>query len=90
MTNLTLMTARGAEQTTVNATNQTQLAAGDLDPTFGTGGKVTTVFPLNGSFTPDIGEALVVQPDGRIIVAGSAGVTGGGNGFALARYNLVS
>jgi uncharacterized delta-60 repeat protein len=48
---------------------------GSLDPTFGTGGKVVT------SASPDGANAVVLQPDGRIVVAGSAA----GN-FALARY----
>ena len=42
-------------------------APGDLDPTFGFGGKVTTP-----SGTSADAEALVVQPDGRIVAAGSS------------------
>jgi uncharacterized delta-60 repeat protein len=51
-------------------------AAGDLDPAFGTGGVVTVPFPnapFGGFFfgpTP-VANAAVVQPDGRIILAGS-------------------
>jgi uncharacterized delta-60 repeat protein len=52
-------------------------SAGALDPSFGTGGKVTTAF---------VGEAVVhaiaLQSDGKIVAAGAAG-----GDFALARYN---
>ena len=42
-------------------------APGDLDPTFGVGGKVTTDFALNGG-SDDDGEDAVLQPDGKIVV----------------------
>jgi uncharacterized delta-60 repeat protein len=42
-------------------------AAGDLDPTFGTGGRAT--FDLSHSY--DQASALVLQPDGRLIAAGN-------------------
>jgi uncharacterized delta-60 repeat protein len=57
-----------------------QATGGDLDPTFGIGGKVTT--DLNFG---DVGRAMVLQPDGKIVVAGTTG--GNGTDFALARYN---
>jgi len=57
-------------------------AGGDLDPTFGSGGTVVTDFAA----TPDFGEAVAVQPDGKIVVAGSAGVAESAD-FAIARYN---
>ncbi|OKI12877.1 hypothetical protein A6A07_17270 [Streptomyces sp. CB03911] len=53
-------------------------APGDLDPGFGTGGRVTTDFGGSG----DEARALAVQADGRIV---AAGVRDGD--FALARYN---
>jgi uncharacterized delta-60 repeat protein len=53
-------------------------APGDLDPTFGSGGKVTTDF--GGS---DGASAVTIQSDGRIVATGSSG----GADFALARYN---
>lgn len=55
--------------------------AGDLDPTFGVGGKVVTEF-----VTGSVASAVVIQPDGKIVVAG---VTDAGHrdDFALARYN---
>jgi uncharacterized delta-60 repeat protein len=60
--------------------------AGDLDPSFGTGGKVTT--DIGGSAGPDQANALAVQADGKLVAAGSAftGTTFDYN-FALVRYN---
>src|SRR5438876_1187397 len=55
---------------------------GDLDPSFGTGGRVLTDF--GGG---DGARALALQADGRIVVAGSSSAGGFGSGFALARYN---
>jgi len=59
-----------------------QATPGDLDPTFGTGGVVTT--PVGAG--SDVGYAIALQPDGRIVVAGHAsnGVT---NDFAVLRYD---
>jgi uncharacterized delta-60 repeat protein len=57
-------------------------ARGALDPSFGTGGRVTTDF-AGGS---DSGEAVALQPDGKIIVSGSATRAGSGGDFAIARY----
>ncbi len=57
-------------------------AAGDLDPSFGVGGKRTTDFLGND----DVGAAVVVQPDGKVVVAGIA-LSGDVGDFALARYN---
>ena len=57
-------------------------STGSLDPSFGAGGKVTTDFGGGNDF----GSALIVQFDGKIVVAG--GVTVGGNSnFGLVRYN---
>lgn len=58
-------------------------ADGSLDESFGDKGKVTTDF-FGGD---DFAHALKIQSDGRIIVAGSAGVVGESWNFALARYN---
>jgi uncharacterized delta-60 repeat protein len=58
--------------------NRVQAAAGDLDPTFGSGGKVFTPFPGN-SGTQDV----VIQSDNKIVAVGISGA-----GFALARYNV--
>lgn len=55
---------------------------GSLDTDFGTDGKVTTHFGNGG----DIGYDAAVQPDGKIVIAGSS-TNGKNNDFALARYN---
>src|SRR5438128_1850053 len=55
---------------------------GSLDATFGTGGKVTTDFAGND----DPAFAVVLQSDGKIVVAGGA-KTSRSQDFALARYN---
>ncbi|MBM7787578.1 delta-60 repeat domain-containing protein [Tenggerimyces flavus] len=57
------------------------LANGALDPSFGTGGKVTTDF----GGQDDIATALVRQPDGKLVVVGLSG-TGWNYRFAAARY----
>jgi uncharacterized delta-60 repeat protein len=58
------------------------LAVGDLDTTFGTGGKVTTQIGNTGSEAL----ALALQADGKFVAAGYS--TNGANvDFALARYN---
>jgi uncharacterized delta-60 repeat protein len=59
------------------------LSAGALDPTFGTGGKVTTDFlgALDATAA-----AVAVQHDGKVVVAGTSSTGTSGN-FALARYN---
>jgi uncharacterized delta-60 repeat protein len=56
---------------------------GSLDTSFGNGGKAITDF---GGF--DQVRALLMQPDGKIVAAGSAGVPGSVDlNFGLARYN---
>lgn len=54
-------------------------APGDLDTTFGMGGAVSTNVGGGGSY--DTAEAIVVQGDGKIVVAGNASTD-----FALVRY----
>jgi uncharacterized delta-60 repeat protein len=56
---------------------------GSLDPQFGAGGKVTTHF-ADGR---NIGQALLLEPDGHIVVGGGAPGVNGASDFALARYN---
>jgi len=66
------------------------LSAGDLDPTFGVGGKVVTSF---SSTLADSASDVIIQPNGRIVAVGSvatdyvdiSGVRY--HKFALARYN---
>lgn len=55
-------------------------ATDGLDTSFDTDGRVTTDI---GAGTNDSGDSVAVQPDGRVIVAGSAG-----DDFASARYNV--
>ena len=72
--------------TSSNFSGLVQAAAGDLDPTFGAGGRVTT--SIGG--IQDQANDVAVQADGKIIAAGSALVFGamrGDDEFALARYN---
>src|SRR5206468_12355332 len=54
---------------------------GDLDPTFGIGGKVTT-----GIGTDDYGYAVAIQADGKLVVAGETN-NGINYDVALVRYN---
>ncbi|KAF0172455.1 MAG: hypothetical protein FD161_4034 [Limisphaerales bacterium] len=56
-------------------------SAGALDPTFGTGGKVTTPIASGN----DYGFSMALQSDGKIVVAGSAH-NGNNKEFALLRY----
>jgi uncharacterized delta-60 repeat protein len=58
-------------------------ARGDLDPTFGTGGKVTTDFGGN-----ETAWGLAVQPDGKAVVAGTRFDMGPADDFVLARYTV--
>jgi uncharacterized delta-60 repeat protein len=62
---------------TVLASSAAQAASGELDPTFSGDGKVVTDF--GGG---DSGAAAAVQPDGKIVVVGTAA-----RDVALARYN---
>jgi uncharacterized delta-60 repeat protein len=60
-------------------------ANGTLDKRFGNNGKITTDFFRN----VDVVNALAIQPDGKIVVAGVAQLAGSGGTprvFALARY----
>jgi len=63
-------------------------AAGQLDPTFGTGGKVLTPFPTCPNFCGASANAAALQSDGKIVVAGTVN-TQTGNGFksVLVRYD---
>jgi uncharacterized delta-60 repeat protein len=62
-----------------------EAAPGDLDPTFGSGGKVITPFGTDGAAL-----AVAVQSDGKIVAVGpsNSGTTSAPNyDFALVRYN---
>ena len=57
-------------------------ADGDLDTTFGTGGKVTTAIGSGN----DQAFAVVLQSDGKIVAAGNS-FNGSNHDFAVVRYN---
>jgi uncharacterized delta-60 repeat protein len=59
-------------------------ADGSLDSGFGTGGKVVTTFP---SLSDSSAGAVALQPNGKIVLAGSAEANTFESQFALARYN---
>ena len=61
--------------------------AGTLDTTFGTGGKVSFGF---GAGSTDFAISAALQPDGKIVLAGVAGLalqSDGSKNFAVARLN---
>lgn len=60
------------------------LPNGALDPSFGSGGKTTIAFDLGGSGW-DTAEGVVLQPDGKIVIAGSAEVASLSTDIAVAR-----
>lgn len=57
---------------------------GSLDATFDGDGKVITV--IGGAFTFSVGSAMVIQPDGKIVVAGYSG-SDPNYDYAVVRYN---
>ena len=60
-------------------------ASGDLDTTFGAGtGKTLVNFDLGGN-NKDIGSAIALQPDGKLVVAGSSSTASNGTDFAIVR-----
>jgi len=60
-------------------------ADGDLDPTFGTAGQVTTDF----NHSTDIANAVAIQTDGKLVVVGTTYKNNdySDEDFAVARYN---
>ena len=59
------------------------LSSGSPDPSFGSGGRVITGLGSG----EDIAAALLIQPDGKILVSGSTYRDATGYDFALIRYN---
>jgi uncharacterized delta-60 repeat protein len=61
-------------------------ADGDLDPAFGVGGVVMTDF----NTSTDIANAVALQPDGKLVVAGNTYTDNDftNQDFAIARYNV--
>ena len=61
---------------------------GSLDNTFGTNGIVRTqVAELGASFQSSLGRSVVIQPDGKIVVAGDTKESNADDVFAVVRYN---
>jgi uncharacterized delta-60 repeat protein len=64
-------------------------ASGSIDETFGSAGKKLIAFNAGGAGA-DKANGLVVQPDGRIVLAGSAQMSKRGDyDFAIARLNVT-
>lgn len=61
------------------------LSAGALDPAFGGGAEVTTNFNAGGS-SDDKGQAIAVQSDGKVLVAGTVERSAGNSDFGIVRY----
>src|SRR5204863_5329867 len=59
--------------------------AGQLDPSFGIGGKVSSNFASR-----DVAYSLALQGDGRVVVAGIADPTGNTFDFMVAGYLAVN
>jgi uncharacterized delta-60 repeat protein len=80
---ISLLTNKQLWTTSAQDTTPTAIVATDcaLDSTFGVGGRVTTDFPGGH----DEAHAVVVQPDGKILVAGIAGFSK--NDLAVIRLN---
>jgi uncharacterized delta-60 repeat protein len=70
---------------TLSLVHLVRAAPGDLDPSFGTGGLVTTDFSGASGF--DIAYAIAMQQDGKIVVAGDTVARTGTHDFAVARYH---
>src|ERR1041384_6648927 len=69
---------------TAGVVSHAQTTAGNLDPTFGTGGTVRTDFAGN----IDEANAVAIQPNGQIIAAGSSFSNSKAvEYFIVARYN---
>jgi uncharacterized delta-60 repeat protein len=61
-------------------------ATGTLDPAFDGDGKTTVPFDLGGT-NNDVATDLVIQPDGKIVVVGSAATAANGTDFAIVRLD---
>lgn len=59
---------------------------GTLDTTFGTGGKFNVNFN-GGGLNTDFANAVAIQPDGKIVIAGQGSASGSSKPIALARLN---
>ncbi len=77
----TLTANSGLRWTSLSDSSLSPFAAGDLDTDFGVTGKVTTQF----GGPEDVAEAVVIQPDGKIVCAGYS--SGAISIAFVARYN---
>jgi len=59
---------------------------GSLDTTFDGDGKIVTSVGTSNYYDHDIANSVAIQPDGKIVVAGSDNGSGAGD-YALVRYN---
>src|SRR5262249_5645632 len=64
--------------------DRTLLSPGGMDLGFGSAGKTTVAFDIGGGFD-DEAHAVALQPDGKIVLAGSAQVTNTNYDFAVVR-----
>lgn len=62
---------------------------GTLDPDFGNGGQVITGIGVDPVMILDAAMAVALQPDGKIVVAGSSFENGSGDRFVVARYDTT-
>lgn len=82
-----VLLAAGSWAVVAQAQTEALAAAGSLDVSFGGGtGLVTTVFNAASPINTDLAFDLVVQPDGKLVVAGWASDISDPADFALARY----
>lgn len=63
----------------------TTAAPGDLDPSFSDDGKLIDFLSGGGE---NVGSAVAVQADGKIVVAGTSDGTGTTDDFAVVRFNI--
>jgi len=77
------VTAANASTQDYQVTVTVSPRSGSLDPAFGASGMVTTTIPSGNSQAL----ALVIQPDGKIVAAGSSCISSSNCKFALVRYN---
>jgi uncharacterized delta-60 repeat protein len=82
----TLVILAGLCASLILAPLRASAAPGDLDETFGMGGRVTTDIAAGGSSSMDIVADAAQQSDGKIVVAGTSYFVGG-PAMVVARYN---
>jgi uncharacterized delta-60 repeat protein len=78
------VTRRAADRAFEQLETRTCFTAGALDPTFGNAGLVLADFAARD----DAAYSVVVQPDGKIVVAGCTMTDAGTKDFAVARFNV--